>query len=61
MAMMRGRRKLLAVDALTDLKGQFTATRFVENPGVDYPVDLTRVNAASAEQVAQSWKEIKEC
>ena len=23
--------------------GQFTATRFVENPGVDYPVDLARI------------------
>lgn len=41
--------------------GQFTATRFVENPGVDYPVDLARVKAASAEQVAQRWHEIKEC
>ncbi|AZF10856.1 Oxidoreductase, short-chain dehydrogenase/reductase family [Pseudomonas sp. R2-37-08W] len=41
--------------------GQFTATRFVENPGVDYPVDLARVKAASAEQVAQLWNQIKEC
>ncbi|AZF42594.1 Oxidoreductase, short-chain dehydrogenase/reductase family [Pseudomonas sp. R1-43-08] len=41
--------------------GQFTATRFVENPGVDYPVDLARVKADSAEQVAQLWNRIKEC
>lgn len=41
--------------------GQFTATRFVENPGVDYPVDLARVKAATAEQVAQRWDQIKEC
>lgn len=41
--------------------GQFTATRFVENPGVDYPVDLARVKAATAEQVAQRWEQIKEC
>ena len=41
--------------------GQFTATRFVENPGVDYPVDLARVKASSAEQVAQLWEQIKEC
>lgn len=40
--------------------GQFTATRFVENPGVDYPVDLARVKATSAEQVAQLWDQIKE-
>lgn len=40
--------------------GQFTATRFVENPGVDYPVDLARVKATSAEQVAQLWDHIKE-
>ncbi len=40
--------------------GQFTATRFVENPGVDYPVELARVSASSAEQVAQQWERIKE-
>ena len=40
--------------------GQFTATRFVENPGVDYPVNLARVKATSAEQVAQLWDQIKE-
>ncbi|AKA86024.1 Oxidoreductase, short chain dehydrogenase/reductase family [Pseudomonas synxantha] len=33
--------------------GQFTATRWVESPGVDYPLDLARVKAATAEQVAQ--------
>lgn len=41
--------------------GQFTATRFAENPGVDYPVDLARISATSAEQVAQQWDHIKEC
>ncbi len=41
--------------------GQFTATRFAENTGVDYPVDLARINASSAEQVAQQWDHIKEC
>ncbi|KAB0489921.1 SDR family NAD(P)-dependent oxidoreductase [Pseudomonas psychrophila] len=41
--------------------GQFTATRFVENPGVDYPLDLARVKASSAEQVARLWDQIKEC
>ena len=41
--------------------GQFTATRFSENEGVDYPVDLARVKASSAEQIAQLWDHIKEC
>ena len=41
--------------------GQFTATRFVENPGVDYPLDLARIRADSAEQVARLWEQIKEC
>lgn len=41
--------------------GQFTATRFAENKGVDYPVDLARVEASSAEQIAQLWDHIKEC
>jgi NAD(P)-dependent dehydrogenase (short-subunit alcohol dehydrogenase family) len=41
--------------------GQFTATRFTENPGVDYPIDLARVKAASAEQVAEQWNLIKTC
>ena len=40
--------------------GQFTATRFVENPGVDYPFDLARVKASSAGQVARLWERIKE-
>ncbi|MCU1726962.1 SDR family oxidoreductase [Pseudomonas sp. 7P_10.2_Bac1] len=40
--------------------GQFTATRFVENTGVDYPSDLARVKADSAGQVAQLWEQIKE-
>lgn len=41
--------------------GQFTATRFVENPGGDYPLDLARIKAGSAEQVARLWARIKEC
>ena len=41
--------------------GQFTATRFVENLGVDYPLDLARIKAGSAEQVARLWARIKEC
>lgn len=41
--------------------GQFTATKFSENPGVDYPLDLSRVRAASAEQVSRRWDEIKQC
>lgn len=36
--------------------GQFTATRFSENPGVDYPMDLARVEAASAEEIARLWE-----
>lgn len=41
--------------------GQFTATRFAEHQGVDYPVDLARVAASSAEQMAQLWDRIKTC
>lgn len=41
--------------------GQFTATRFVESPGVDYPLDLAQIKAATAEQVAQLWDRIKTC
>ncbi|WP_119735375.1 SDR family NAD(P)-dependent oxidoreductase [Pseudomonas sp. Larv2_ips] len=40
--------------------GQFTATRFTENPGVDYPRDLARIKAASAEEVAAAWPRIKQ-
>ena len=40
--------------------GQFSATRFEENPGVDYPLDLARVHAASAVDVARLWASIKE-
>ncbi|UMZ13627.1 SDR family NAD(P)-dependent oxidoreductase [Pseudomonas sp. MPFS] len=40
--------------------GQFTATRFSENPGVDYPMDLARVEAASAEEIARLWESIRE-
>ncbi len=40
--------------------GQFTATRWVENPGVEYPVNLARIKASSAEEVAQLWAQIKE-
>ncbi|MFJ2449876.1 SDR family NAD(P)-dependent oxidoreductase [Pseudomonas sp. NPDC087626] len=40
--------------------GQFTATRFNENPHVSYPRDLARVEAESAEEVAQLWGQIRE-
>lgn len=40
--------------------GQFTATRFTENPGVDYPRDLARIKASSAEEVAAAWDSIKQ-
>ncbi len=39
--------------------GQFTATRFTENPGVDYPRNLARIKADSAEEVAVEWQRIK--
>lgn len=39
--------------------GQFTATRFTENPGVDYPRNLARIKAGSAEAVAAAWNNIK--
>jgi hypothetical protein len=40
--------------------GQFTATRFCENPGVDYPTDLARIKCASVEEVAEQCGRIKE-
>lgn len=40
--------------------GQFTATRFCENPGVNYPTDLARVKCTSMEEVAENWNLIKE-
>jgi len=40
--------------------GQFTACRFNENPGVDYPLDLARINAVSAESVRNQWLKIRE-
>ncbi|WP_447529408.1 SDR family NAD(P)-dependent oxidoreductase [Vreelandella sp. TE19] len=40
--------------------GQFSATRFEENVGVDYPRDLNRVRAASVDEVAERWNAIKE-
>jgi NAD(P)-dependent dehydrogenase (short-subunit alcohol dehydrogenase family) len=40
--------------------GQFTATRFTENPGVDYPRNLARIKASSAEAVASDWDSIKQ-
>lgn len=40
--------------------GQFTATRFTENPGVDYPRNLARIKAGSAEAVAAAWNNIKQ-
>ncbi len=39
--------------------GQFAATRFEEQPGVDYPYDLRQVKAATGAQVAQLWPQIK--
>ncbi|MDY7532907.1 SDR family oxidoreductase [Pseudomonas sp. Bout1] len=41
--------------------GQFTATRFAENPDVGYPIDLARVKASDATQVAALWGAIKDC
>lgn len=40
--------------------GQFTATRFTENPGVEYPRNLARIKADSAEAVAATWPRIKQ-
>jgi NAD(P)-dependent dehydrogenase (short-subunit alcohol dehydrogenase family) len=40
--------------------GQFTATRFCENPGVVYPTNLARVECASLEDIARNWHRIKE-
>lgn len=40
--------------------GQFTATRFTENPGVDYPRNLARIKAGNAEEVAAAWDRIKQ-
>ena len=40
--------------------GQFTATRFTENPGVDYPRDLARIKAGTAQEVAAAWDSIKQ-
>lgn len=40
--------------------GQFTATRFNENPGVVYPTNLARIKCASVEDVAHHWPNIKE-
>lgn len=40
--------------------GQFSATRFEENPGVDYPRDLARIKAATVAEFAERWPSIKE-
>lgn len=40
--------------------GQFTATRFCENPGVAYPTNLARVECASVEDIIANWQRIKE-
>ncbi|PQZ83746.1 MULTISPECIES: SDR family NAD(P)-dependent oxidoreductase [Pseudomonas] len=40
--------------------GQFTATRFTENPGVDYPRNLARIKADTAQAVAAAWDSIKQ-
>ena len=57
----------LASDACQDTgfilrasNGQFTATRFKENLGVDYPIDLARIKASSVEEIAELWSSIKE-
>ena len=39
--------------------GQFSAWRPQEAPGVDYPRDLKRVRAATPEQFAQRWAQIR--
>lgn len=41
--------------------GQFTACRFNENQGVEYPLNLARVQAADAETLCSLWPQIKEC
>ncbi|MGO3131888.1 MAG: SDR family NAD(P)-dependent oxidoreductase [Alcaligenes sp.] len=41
--------------------GQFTTTRFKENPGVVYPTNLARIECASVEDVARHWPSIQEC
>ena len=58
----------LASDACQDTgfilrasNGQFSATRFEENSGVDYPIDLARIKASNAEEIAKLWESIKEC
>lgn len=40
--------------------GQFTATRFCENPGVSYPTDLARIKCTSLKDVARNWQHIME-
>lgn len=40
--------------------GQFTATRFLENKGVDYPRDLARIAVDNAEDFAERWPQIRE-
>lgn len=40
--------------------GQFTACRFTENPDVNYPLDLARITAISAESLSERWPKIKE-
>ncbi len=40
--------------------GHFTACRFTENEGVDYPFDLARMQAVDAESLSDLWSQIKE-
>lgn len=40
--------------------GQFTATRFYENPGVNYPTNLARIPCGSVEEVANNWEKIQD-
>ncbi|MNU08263.1 hypothetical protein D3C72_2542170 [compost metagenome] len=39
--------------------GQFCATRFEENPQVDYPRELRGVSASTVREVRQRWQMIK--
>jgi NAD(P)-dependent dehydrogenase (short-subunit alcohol dehydrogenase family) len=46
--------------ALRASNGQFTATRFVENQGVNYPLDLARIAVDNPDHFAERWSQIKE-
>ncbi|MGB3434788.1 SDR family NAD(P)-dependent oxidoreductase [Achromobacter sp.] len=40
--------------------GQFTATRYSENPNSVYPKDLSRIACSTMEEIARKWPSIKE-